>query len=189
MTAEMDEDSQLASALFEETLEWLREHYGEFEFWTERDLVWTVQMRLRLLITERSLPLQIFNDYPMLPGTRRARSADLVIRNASKEVMVAAEFKYEPSHARPEFVALASKLPLVFWSSDGVAKDVARIREFVEAGVTRAGFAVFVDEGRYFRHRPPHPGTAWHDWNASQPGCLSPSVLWASWPPATSTTG
>jgi hypothetical protein len=142
-----------------------------------------VQTRLRALISERSLPFQVFNDYPMLTGTRRARSADLVIRNAGKEALVAAEFKYEPSHKRPEFAALSGKLPVVFWGVDGVAKDVARIREFVEAGAARVGFAVFVDEGRHFRHRPPHPGAAWRDWDAPQPGSLSPSVLWASWPP------
>lgn len=180
----MDEDTQLASVLFEEALDWLREDYGQFEFWVERDVVWTVQRRLRSLISERSLPFEVFNDYPLLPGPRRAFSADLVIRNASKEVLVAAEFKYEPSHLRTEFVALPGKLPVVFWGSDGVAKDVARIREFVEAGVARAGFAVFIDEGRYFRHRPPHPGAAWRDWDPSQPGSPSPSVLWASWPPA-----
>jgi hypothetical protein len=135
-------------------------------------------------VSKSALPFEVFNDYPLLPGTRRARSADLVIRNAGQGALVAAEFKYEPSHRRAEFVALPGKLPVVFWGLDGVAKDVIRIREFVEAGVVRAGFAVFIDEGRYFRHRPPHPGTAWRDWDASQPDSPSPSVLWAGWPPA-----
>ena len=27
---------QAASALFEEAVDWLREHYGQFEFWVER---------------------------------------------------------------------------------------------------------------------------------------------------------
>jgi hypothetical protein len=179
----MGEDLRVASALFEEALDWLRERYGQYEFWVERDLVWTVQTQLRTLISERSLPYEVFNDYPMLTGPRRARSADLVIRNAGKDALVAAEFKYEPSHQRPEFVALPGKLPVVFWGVDGVAKDVARIREFVEAGAARIGFAVFIDEGRYFRHRPAHPGAAWRDWNASGPGSPSPSVLWARWPP------
>jgi hypothetical protein len=35
----MDESPQVASALFEEALDWLRESYGQFEFWVERDLV------------------------------------------------------------------------------------------------------------------------------------------------------
>jgi hypothetical protein len=105
-----------------------------------------------------------------------------VIGDAGKEILVAAEFKYEPSHHRAEFLAQSGKLPVVFWGADGVAKDVARIQEFVEAGATRMAFAVFIDEGRYFRHRPAHPGTAWDDWASSLPGSSSPSVLWARWP-------
>lgn len=82
----------------------------------------------------------------------------------ARVVLVAADFKYEPPHRRAEFAALPGKLPVVFWGTDGVAKDVIRIREFVEAGAAPAAFAMFIDEGRRFRQRPPHPGTAWHDW-------------------------
>lgn len=181
----LDGNVQAASALFEEAVDWLREHYGQFEFWTERDLVWTVQTRLRKLVRERSLPYEVFNDYPLLPGPRRARSADLVIRDTARVVLAAAEFKYEPSHRRAEFAALPGKLPVVFWGTDGVAKDVIRVREFVEAGAARTAFAMFIDEGRHFRRRPPHPGSAWHDWDRAQPGGSSPSVLWARWPPLT----
>ena len=46
---------QAASALLEEAVDWLREHYEQFEFWVERDLVWTVQTRLRRLVSDRSL--------------------------------------------------------------------------------------------------------------------------------------
>lgn len=120
----------------------------------------------------------------LLPGPRRARSADLVIRDeGSKEVLVAAEFKYEPSHRRAEILAQPGKLPVVFWGSDGVAKDVARIQEFVQAGAACQAFAVFIDEGSYFRHRPAHPGSAWLDWKSSRPSSPSPSVLWARSPP------
>jgi hypothetical protein len=181
----LDGSVQAASALFEEAVDWLRENYGQFEFWVERDLVWIVQTRLRKLISDRSLPYEVFNDYPLLPGPRRARSADLVIRDATQVVLVAAEFKYEPSHRRAEFAALPGKLPVVFWDANGVAKDVVRIQEFVEAGAAQAAFAIFIDEGRHFRHRPAHPGTAWHDWSTTQPGGESPSVLWARWPQLT----
>jgi hypothetical protein len=178
----MDQRIPAASALFEEAMAWLQGHYGEFEFWVERDLVWTVQTRLRELISQRGLPWTVLNDYPPLAGSRRARSADLVIRSAGKEVLVAAEFKYEPSHHRAEFRALPGKLPVVFWGMEGVAKDGARIREFVEAGVAREAFAVFVDEGRHFRHRPAYPGAEWRDWEVVQPGTPSPAILWARWP-------
>src|SRR5262249_52935677 len=93
-----------------------------------------------------------------------ARNADLVIRDADKTVLVAAEFKYEPSHARAEFRELLEKLPAVFWGMDGVAKDLARIREFVAQGRARGAIAVFVSEGGYFRKRPAPGGSAWGDW-------------------------
>lgn len=173
---------RVAANLLEEAIAWLQERYDEFEFWVERDLVWTLQSRLRQMIKERSLPFSVVNDYPLLPGARRALSADLVIRDAGETVLVAAEFKYEPSHRRAEL--LPGKLPVVFWGDDGVAKDVRRIREFVEQGVARAAFAVFIDEGGYFRHRPAHPGTAWRDWPPSRPGGHQVSVLWARWPQA-----
>jgi hypothetical protein len=176
----MDENAEAAAMLFEESIAWLQEHYDEFEFWAERDLVWTVQKRLRQMIGDRHLPYGVFNDYRLLPGARRA---DLVIRDANTTVLVAAEFKYEPSHRRAEFLALPGKLPVVFWGDDGVAKDVARIREFVEHRGARTAFAVFVDEGRHFRHRPPHPRTAWRDWPPTRPGGHEVSVLWARWPP------
>jgi hypothetical protein len=137
----MDEETRAAWALSEEAVYWLRENYGQFEFWVERDLVWTLQTRLRTMISERGLPFNVLSDYGMLPGARRALSADLVIRNAAGQVLVAAELKYEPSHLRPEFHGQPGKLPVVFWGADGVAKDVTRIRQFVEAGTAAAAIS------------------------------------------------
>jgi hypothetical protein len=111
----VDEDLAATVGLFEEVIAWLRDHYSEFEFSVERDLVWTLQSRLRKVIKERSLPYSVINDYPMLPGAGRARSADLVIRDADSSILVAAEFKYEPSHRRSDL--LRAKLPVVFWGT------------------------------------------------------------------------
>lgn len=44
--ARLDGNVRAASALFEEAVDWLREHYGQFEFWVERDLVWSNTRRL-----------------------------------------------------------------------------------------------------------------------------------------------
>jgi hypothetical protein len=180
----MDDFTLIASALIEEAVDWLREHYGEFDFWVERDLVWTVQTRLRQVIRERGLPYLVLNDYPMLAGSRRSVSADLVVRDRRTGAMVAAEFKYEPAHWRTEFMAMPGKLPVVVWGAEGVAKDVGRIRAFVEQGVASVAFAVFIDEGRHFRHRAPHPGSRWVDWDATTAEGAAPSVLWTRWPTA-----
>jgi hypothetical protein len=179
-----DDFTAAAPALFAEAVAWLRDHYGQFEFWVERDLVWTVQTHLRRLVGERGLSYLVFNDYPMLAGPRRSLSADLAIRDQRTGAMLAAEFKYEPGHRRPEFMAAPGKLPVVVWGAEGVAKDVARIRAFVEAGAASVAFALFIDEGRHFRHRPAHPDSTWVDWDAAAPGAAAPSVLWSRWPAA-----
>jgi len=178
----MDDFALTASALIEEAVDWLREHYGEFEFWVARDLIWTVQTHVRQMVRERELPYLVLNDYPMLAGSRRSLSADLVVRHRPTGAMVAAEFKYEPAHWRTEFMATPGMLPVQVWGAEGVAKYVGRIRAFVEEGAASVAFAVFVDEGRYFRHRQAHPGSRWVDWDPATSGGAAPSVLWSRWP-------
>ncbi|MCB0021006.1 MAG: hypothetical protein KDE09_24590, partial [Anaerolineales bacterium] len=89
-----------AVELFAESLARLRQQYSQVRFFAERDLVWTVQLIILDLIAEQKLPFQVFNDYPMLPGTRRSLSDDLVILDQNEIVQVAIEFKYEPDHRR-----------------------------------------------------------------------------------------
>ena len=152
----------VATDLLENALEWLRENYSNFRFFAERDVVWTVQMRLIKVIEAQQLPYTVFNDYPILPGKRRSLSADLAILSRDGSVQVAVEFKYEPSHSRRDI--LSSKFPVVSWGADGVGKDMNRVQEFVAKGKARVAYAVLVDEGGYFRSRPPHPGGKWVDW-------------------------
>ncbi|MGH3262474.1 MAG: hypothetical protein ACRDNS_10790 [Trebonia sp.] len=180
----MDDFTPTALALFEEALGWLREHYLEFEFSVERDLVWTMQTHLRRVVAERGLPYLVLSDYPMLAGSRRAMCADMVVRDRPTGAIVAAEFRYEPAHRRTEFLAMPSKIPVAAWGAEGVAKDMGRIRAFVREGAASAALSVFIDEGRYFRHRPPHPGSDWIDWDGATSGGVAPSVLLSRWPPA-----
>jgi hypothetical protein len=151
-----------ATELFENTLKWLRDNYAGFQFFLERDVVWTVQNRIIEQIKELALPYRIFNDYPMLPGKRRSLSTDLAILGLDDSVEVAAELKYEPSHRRTDL--LASKFPVVFWGEDGVAKDLRRIQEFVAQSKAKVAYSVFIDEGGYFRNRQSHLGSEWIDW-------------------------
>ncbi len=85
--------------LFEAALAWVRDSYAQFGFVVERDLVWTLQKRLVSTASDSKVPYQIYNDYPLLPGHR----ADLVIMDSAGGIVLAIEFKYEPSHKRPEF--------------------------------------------------------------------------------------
>jgi hypothetical protein len=167
-----------AARVFEESIAWLGDTYDERPFFVERDVVYAVQVQVWSLIRERGLSWEVFNDYPMLPGPRRAFSADIAIRDESGQVLLAAEFKYEPDHSRPDL--LAHKFPVVAFES--VLKDVDRIKQFVEAGKAAIAYAVFVDEGTFFRKRPVQPGSSWIDWQTETPEGRRTSILWSHWP-------
>ncbi len=166
-----------ASELFESAIAWLQANYTVYRFFVERDVVWTIQTYLRKTIEEVGLPYRVYNEYPMLPGNRRSLSADLAILNSDAQVEVAAEFKYEPSHARNDILPGKINPSVTFWTD--IAKDVQRIQQFVALGKTRVAFSVFIDEGTFYRQRTPPSGSAWISWgspNAARPGV---AVLWA----------
>jgi hypothetical protein len=166
-----------ATNLFESAITWLQHNYAAVPFYTERDIVWTVQTHLTREIARQQLPYRVFNDYPMLPGRRRALSADLVLLNQAGMVVVAAEFKYEPSHKRQDI--WPGKFPVVFWGDAGVGKDIGRIHDFVALQKAQVAYALFIDEGGTVRQRPPHPGSAWRHWGTYDTPTLEVAVLWA----------
>ena len=161
--------------LFESTLVWLRENYGNFRFFAERDIVWTVQTHIIELVERGNLQYRILHNFPVLPR----KTSDLVILGQNDSVELAAEFKYEPSHSRRFTDIWPTKLPVVFWDKDGVGKDVERIHEFVASGEAKTAYLVFIDEGGYFRWRNPHPGSKWIDWKVRSSVTDCVSVLWA----------
>lgn len=124
-------------------------------------------------LMEHQLPLTVYDDYPILAGSRRSISSDLALVDQYGGVELAVEVKYEPSHRRHDI--LPAKFPVVFWGKEGVGRDVQRICSFVEQGGVKAACAVFIDEGGYYRRRDPHPGSRWIDWG--QAGRYRPSVL------------
>ena len=153
-----------AAALFEKTMDWLRDSYEEHRFFVERDVVWTAQLRLLRELDDANLPYRALNDYTLFEKTR----ADLALLNGGA-VEVAAEFKYEPSHARSgEFGD--GKFPVVDWRA--VEKDAQRVREYVAQGRAKTAYAVLIDEGGYFRKPAPSPESEWRDWG---------NGVWALW--------
>lgn len=152
--------------IFDNALQWLQAHYSDYRFFTERDVVWTIQLRICEEIEQAGVPYRVFNDHTIHRGVR----ADLAIISEDR-VEVAAEFKYEPSHSRITNGGgdiWHSKLnpSVVFWTGDGsVAKDIHRVREYVKLRNAKAARSVFIDEGGRFRHREPHPGSEWEDWD------------------------
>lgn len=166
-----------AAELFEDAMAWLQEHYGEFRFFAERDVVGTVQKQIIREIEGNNLPYRVFNEFPIVPGTRRSKSADLVILNGRESVEVAIEFKYEPSPSRKsdrggDIWHSKIESPVVSWP--GVVKDIERVRKYVEQDRADIAYAVLIDEGgrRYRYHRQPPPGGEWRDWGQGR------RVLW-----------
>ena len=95
-----------------------------------------------------------------------------MILNENNQVELAIEFKYEPDHERgkgPNCNIWPTKLypSVVFWGKEGVLKDVKRCEEFIDKGVATAAVTIFIDEGGLFRHKNPHPGTEWIDWDSN----------------------
>lgn len=163
-----------ASDLFEEAMRWFREHYEEYRFFTERDVVWTIQQRITNEICRTSAPYRVFNDHTILPRIR----TDLAILTGDS-IEVAVEFKYEPSHNRRadrggDIWPTKLDPSVVFWTGDGsVEKDAQRISQYVRQKRTMTAYLVFVDEGGRFRHREPFSGSEWIDWEGGV------SVLWS----------
>lgn len=175
-----------ATKLFEEAILLLRANYNNYRFFTERDIVWTVQSYLIKTIEKEKLPYKVMNDYAMLPGKRRSISTDIAILNNDHPELVA-EFKYEPAHKREDIPS--NKFPVVFWN-EGVLKDIERINKFTNkdfAGdkATKVAYALFIDEGSYFQHKEPPPGSRWEDWDISVIPSHPISVLWSEVRPTT----
>lgn len=167
-----DRRDMSAIELFENAMGWLREHYGEYRFFAQRDIVWTLQMHILAMIEGSQLPYCVFNNHTISKGIL----ADIVILSGDS-AEVAAKFKYEPSHSRSTEHGgdiRPTKFPVVFWTGEGsVAKDVQRTREYVEQGQARAAYSVFIDEGGAFNYRNPHPGSEWLNWGEGR------WVLWS----------
>lgn len=149
----------------------LRVGYQDQTFWVERDVVHWMQLRIRESAPEG---FRVYNDYGLLPGTRRARSADLVITHEERP-LVAVEFKYEPCKSRADIQT--KKLPVIGWVD--VDKDISRIEEFVTAGAVAVAWSVCIDEGSRYRGQPRHLHSRSEDWETS----YSTQVTLTRYPP------
>jgi len=157
-----------AFQLFEETTLWLKENYNNFHFFTERDIVWTVQLHLLEEIERQHLLLEVFDNHKMLNRTQ----VDLaIIRQNDGSIPLVAEFKYEPDHSRVDISRGKLTPSKVFWNSQrnhGVVQDYERIVNLVDSGLSEAGYVFFIDEGGHHSWRDAPTGCIWiHDWGKS----------------------
>jgi len=170
-----------AISLFEEAIFWLRANYLNYRFFTERDVVWTIQTHIISVILKEKLPYKVMNDYPILRGKRRSLCADITMLDFDERPELVAEFKYEPAHKREDIPR--SKFPVVFWN-EGILKDIERIHTFTSGDFTgdrtaKVAYALFIDEGSHFKQKQPPPGSRWEDWNISIIPPHNVSVLWS----------
>ncbi len=151
-----------AAELFENAMACLKENYGEFRFFKERDVVEQVEILINREIENSRLPYRVELEYSLLLSTR----ADLVIFNAFGSTEVAAEFKYEPTRDRRTDRGgdiRPTKFPVVDdWNN--VEKDIQRIQQYVEEQKVKSAYSILVDEGGHFHWRKPFPGSEWIDW-------------------------
>lgn len=158
-----------ATELFENAITWLQGCYADFRFFTERDIVWTVQLHIYREIEKQGLPYRVFNDHTILP---RIRSDLAILKGDSIEV--AAEFKYEPDHNRRADRGgdiWQSKFPVAVWAE--VKNDIHRVHNFVELGKSKAAYSILIDEGGHFHWHDAPPRSEWIDWGQGR------WVLWS----------
>jgi len=166
-----------ARELFEQSLKWLEETYSQKKFFTERDIVWTIQNYLSEQIAKNNLPYKVLCEWPITTdGNKKSSWADLVIMKGL-DIEIAAEFKYEPNHKRIEdFSVNKLKNDVVFWDKQGVGEDVQRVKKFSEERKAKTACSIFIDEGKRFRKREAFNGSQWHDWKNADVSVL---ICWA----------
>jgi hypothetical protein len=89
-----------AATIVRECVDWLRSHYKEFQFFAERDIVWTLQIQLAELVHKSNAALCVRTEYPIFSGARRSVCTDLALVSLTGDIEFALEIKYEPDHSR-----------------------------------------------------------------------------------------
>lgn len=172
--------------VFHETLDWIKYDYASFNFFVERDFVWTVQKKLTQVFKEKNLPYKVINDCPIENGNHRSVCVDLAIVNFDmlpKDLIcekdtaeLGIEFKFEPSKKRSDICV--HKLPVVDWR--GVLNDIERVRRFVNQNKAKIGIAIVIDEYGRFKTRKDCPeNSQWLSWgNYNHPDSFDINILY-----------
>jgi len=164
----MSAQTETSARLFEEAVMWLKANYRYFRFFTERDIVWTLQLHLLEEIERQRLPLRVFDNHKM-PNKRQVDLA--LLDRGTGSVHVAVELKYEPDHARTDISAGKLSPSKAFWDSNrnrGVVQDIDRIVNLIKSGHSKVGYVIFIDEGGHHSWREPPNDSIWDDsWGKS----------------------
>ena len=156
-----------SARLYENTINWLQQNYSSYRFFTERDIVWTLQLHLLQEIERRHIHLHVFDNYRM--PNRVLVDLALTEKNTDS-VLVVAEIKYEPDHSRVDISRGKLSPSKVFWDSQGsgVIQDINRIETLIDRGFSGVGYVTFIDEGGHHSWRQEPQGSIWdYNWGTS----------------------
>ena len=102
-----------ASEMFQDAIRSLCDTYDDRPYFVERTYRYTVQLHLWKMARVPRARLVDIQRLPYAPRSSRQPKCDLAIRSGSGEVLLAAEFKYEPAHRRLDL--LLHKFPVIGW--------------------------------------------------------------------------
>ena len=178
-----------AVELFESVLKHVEESYTDYNFFCERDIVWTLQRGIWERIRKLQLPFRVFHEHPFDQGKGRP-AMDLAILDLSSKypIKVALELKYEPDHKRqgkdirPDKYVEGKVREATFWTAQtnggSVQEGISRTNKLIDTGKVEVAYAILVDEGG-FHHatRQPFSDCEWIQWKPKDTS-LSPWVHW-----------
>lgn len=161
--------------LFLETLKCFIKSYSNYTFYTERDVVWTIQNMMNDTIKSLNLPFIVINDYGIMEGNNRSLSVDLAILNENvivddkknrnidkwQNVELAIEFKYEPKKDRKGKNIPKGKFPVTTWKL--IEKDIERVKKFHKNKEPKCNvaIAILIDEGSRYVSRDKGKESEW----------------------------
>ena len=162
-----------ATELFKSALHYLEKNYFKYTFFTERDLVWTMQNHINKLISEKELHLIGVSEYVLTKGQR----VDLVIVKKTSDLLyrwepveVAIEFKYEPDKERRGIDIPKGKFPVTEWSA--IEKDFKKMNELCSKNISKCGYTLLIDEGgRYYEKRDKYDLPLFNKWREIGKNC------------------
>ncbi|HJT56955.1 MAG TPA: hypothetical protein VJ761_10700 [Ktedonobacteraceae bacterium] len=163
-----------SAALFEDAIEWLRENYAQFQFFMERDVVWTLHLYLIRQLEKQGLSYRIFHGFTIPFDDGGIKNVDLVLLNGDDTIELAAEFKYEPSHQRKDL--RRTKFPVVLWPD--LLKDIDAVKKIVAQKKAKIAYSALIDEGGHFINQSLPPGPIWKSWDISGDFPHHVSLLW-----------
>ncbi len=166
---------EIATELYEESIDWLSKHYSSFRFFKERDIAWTVQNHIFNVIQDRGLPLAVYDNHKI---TGKELTDLVIVEEKTGIILVAAEFKYEPDHKRKDITQGKLNPKVVPWGDKekySVIQDIYRIKKLVDQDYVITDYVIFIDEGGHHTSHEEPEDCIWVKWGMSP---YSPELIY-----------